>query len=47
MHEEMLRVFAVFFDGFEMMVTGADSKVAHGRGLSASGNGAAACGGVI
>ena len=47
MHEEIFRVLAVFFEGFEMMVTGADSKVAYGRGLSDSGNGAAACGCVI
>lgn len=29
----MLRVFAVFFDGFEMMVTGAESNDAHTRSL--------------
>ncbi len=32
-HEEMLRVFAVFLDGFEMMVTGAESNDAHTRSL--------------
>ena len=31
MQEEMLRVFAVFLDGFEMIVTGAESKVAQTR----------------
>jgi hypothetical protein len=30
-HEEMLRVLAVFFDGLDMMVTGAESKVAQTR----------------
>ena len=34
MHEEIFRVFAVFFEGFDMMVTGADSKVAQGRAPS-------------
>jgi hypothetical protein len=29
--EEMFRVFAVFFEGFEMMVTGAESNVAQMR----------------
>ena len=28
-HEEMLRVLAVFLEGFEMMVTGAESNEAH------------------
>ena len=32
MHDDIFRVFAVFFDGFEMIVTGAEPKVAHGRG---------------
>ena len=31
MHEEMLRVFAVFFDGLEIMVTGAESNDAQTR----------------
>lgn len=31
MQDEMLRVFAVFFEGFEMMVTGAESNVAQTR----------------
>ena len=31
MHEVILRVLAVFFDGFEMIVTGAESKVAQTR----------------
>lgn len=31
MQEEILRVFAVFFDGLEIMVTGAESKVAQTR----------------
>lgn len=31
MHDAMLRVFAVFLEGFEMMVTGAESKEAHTR----------------
>ena len=31
MHEEMFRVLAVFFEGLEMIVTGAESKVAHVR----------------
>jgi hypothetical protein len=30
-HEEMLRVFAVFFEGLDIMVTGAESKVAQTR----------------
>ncbi len=29
--DEILRVLAVFLEGFEMMVTGAESKVAHTR----------------
>lgn len=38
-HEEIFRVFAVFLDGLEMMVTGAESKLAQTRpgGESASG----------
>lgn len=39
-----LRVFVISLEGFEMMATGADSEVVHGRGLSDSGNGAAARG---
>jgi hypothetical protein len=31
MHEEMLRVLAVFLDGFDMIVTGAESKDAQMR----------------
>ena len=31
MHDEMLRVLAVFFDGLEIIVTGAESKVAQTR----------------
>jgi hypothetical protein len=31
--DEMLRVLAVFLEGFEMIVTGAESKVAHTRPL--------------
>jgi len=31
MHEEMFRVLAVFFEGLEMIVTGAESKVAQVR----------------
>ena len=34
--EDMLRVFAVFFDGLDMIVTGADSNAAHIRGGLAS-----------
>ena len=30
-HEEMFRVLAVFFEGLEMMVTGAESNVAQMR----------------
>jgi hypothetical protein len=36
MHEEMLRVFAVFLDGFDMMVTGAESNDAQTRPLGGS-----------
>ena len=32
MQEAILRVLAVFLDGLEMMVTGAESNVAHGCG---------------
>lgn len=31
MHDEMFRVFAVFLDGLEMIVTGAESKEAQMR----------------
>lgn len=31
MHDEMLRVFAVFLEGLEMIVTGAESNVAQTR----------------
>jgi hypothetical protein len=31
MHEEMFRVLAVFFEGLEMIVTGAESNVAQVR----------------
>jgi hypothetical protein len=31
MHEEIFLVFAVFFDGFDMIVTGAESNEAHTR----------------
>jgi hypothetical protein len=34
--EEMLRVLAVFLEGLEMIVTGAESKVAHTRPLPGS-----------
>ena len=36
MQDEMLRVFAVFFDGLEMIVTGAESKDAHTRPVGGS-----------
>jgi hypothetical protein len=35
-HEEMLRVFAVFLDGFDMMVTGAESNDAQTRPIGGS-----------
>lgn len=35
-HEEMLRVLAVFLDGLDIIVTGAESKVAHTRPLTVS-----------
>lgn len=34
-HEEILRVLAVFLEGFEMIVTGAESKEAQVRPLGA------------
>lgn len=36
MQDEMLRVFAVFLDGLDMIVTGAESKEAHTRPLGGS-----------
>lgn len=33
MHDVTLRVFAVFFEGFDMIVTGAESNEAQTRGL--------------
>lgn len=35
MHDEILRVLAVFFDGFDIIVTGAESKEAQVRPLGA------------